>query len=72
MPLCARCLGIILGFSLSPAAFDLNVAGSVGVMVPMIVDGFTQFLGLRQSKDGLRLLTGCGFGVGIGTLLFQL
>ncbi|MGH2487853.1 MAG: DUF2085 domain-containing protein, partial [Ktedonobacterales bacterium] len=44
--------------------------GWVVCILPMVLDGGTQFFGLRESSVWLRLLTGAIFG--IGTALFTL
>ena len=39
------------------------------MIIPTFLDGFTQFLGLRQSNNMLRLLTGLIGGVGLAILI---
>lgn len=39
-------------------------------MVPMIVDGATQYLNLRESNNWLRLSTGLLFGVGLAVTAY--
>lgn len=81
-PLCARCLGILTGYFLTPL---LIVSGTylpiwLGILlnIPMVVDGWTQKMGHRRSNNYLRLSTGilCGFGqsvliVSISTLIIS-
>ena len=78
--LCARCTGILIGFVLAlPFCYLplLNITVpwliSVGLMVPLIVDGFTQSFGLRESNNILRLISGIlfvpGFYLTLGWLI---
>jgi uncharacterized membrane protein len=39
------------------------------IMIPTFLDGFTQFLGSRESSNMLRLLTGLVGGVGLAILI---
>lgn len=66
MPLCARCTGIYLGLLAGLIAFFilpriqermLRIAMYVAVL-PMAVDGITQMTTLRESTNGLRIVTG--------------
>jgi uncharacterized membrane protein len=40
--------------------------------VPMFIDGFTQLVGLRESTNLLRTITGTLVGVGIGLLIYPI
>lgn len=65
-PLCARCLGILVGPILAPAwATLVPVVVSGIVVVLFVVDGVTQLLCLRQSNNWLRFATGTGFSASI-------
>lgn len=76
-PVCSRCTGIYIGaFSYFLIAYftpikytPILVIMAILMTKPMIVDGFTQLLGLRESTNLLRLITGLlgGFGFGILT-----
>ena len=67
IPLCARCLGIIIGALAVPLyARDLRLAALL--IAAMIIDGGTQGLGLRMSKNWLRFASGIGFSLGCGGL----
>lgn len=59
-----------IGFAFAPVC-RVSIAVAAILLVPMLLDGVTQFLGLRQSRNGLRLGTGYAFGVGFGALLFE-
>ena len=72
-PLCSRCTGFVVGsvlyvvYSLLCPVFysyGLLVVGVVS-QIPYIVDGTTQFLGLRESNNVLRFVTGFVGGVGL-------
>jgi len=41
---------------------------SVLIAIPMVMDGFTQLLGERESTNFIRLIT--GFFAGIGVVVF--
>lgn len=68
VPLCARCFGITVGFFAVPLyARDVRIAALL--IAAMIVDGGTQALGLRMSKNWIRFVSGLGFSLGCGGLL---
>ncbi len=80
--LCARCTGYSLGFlaltavisvwglrffgSLSP---PYQVAVCLLLLAPLTLDWVTQSWGLRESNNGLRLLTGLFLGSGVSLFL---
>jgi uncharacterized membrane protein len=79
MSICARCfgfyLGLLIGFII-PVLFNqiyywhiryLIILMVLGVM-PLVIDGFTQLMGLRSSSNGLRFGTGLFTGVILGIL----
>lgn len=78
--LCERCLAIYTSILLAGIALSIvrryrtvrgiDWWGWVLCMLPMALDGGTQFFGWRESSVWLRLLTGAIFG--IGTALFTL
>jgi uncharacterized membrane protein len=76
MPLCARCSSILLGYLLAPVAVGLELTAPyylIGAMlIPLLVDGFTQLWKWRKSNNTLRLLTGLLFGVGQSLLISNL
>ena len=70
--LCARCTGILIGFILTLpfcCLHSLNITTpwpvSIALMIPLIVDGSTQFIGLRESNNILRLISGILFVPGL-------
>lgn len=71
LPVCARCLGIyvgLLGSLPTLALYTPPVALCVALVVPMIVDGFTQLLTSYESNNWKRLITGLLFGYAMLTL----
>ena len=38
-------------------------------MIPLVIDGFSQLLGHRESNNGIRLITGFLFGFGMTIIL---
>jgi uncharacterized membrane protein len=73
--LCARCLGLFLGTLITPflLLFNVNVPLLLAglMIIPLLIDGFSQLLRLRESNNSLRLLTGIFFSVGFFTLVYR-
>lgn len=75
-PVCARCTGFYMGLIAYLICnlfythnYDLNMLIiSIILMIPVAIDGFTQYAGLRESTNELRLIT--GFIGGIGLIIF--
>jgi uncharacterized membrane protein len=71
--LCARCLGLSFGGSLGLILNYLDISfpliPATFLLVPMLIDGFSQAFRLRESNNILRLVTGFLFGLGIPTIL---
>jgi len=68
-PLCARCTGQIIGIMLAIilfiSGFILPILISFVLMIPMLIDGFTQLFMRRVSKNSIRLITGFMFSFGL-------
>jgi len=72
-PVCARCTGLYLGVFLffiyayySYVYYSLELTLFAFLMVvPTFFDGFTQLLGLRESNNTLRFVTGLFGGIGL-------
>lgn len=83
LPLCARCiafyplflisaiLSIPLFLILSFEALTMTIA-FVLLVCPLVVDGCTQYFGLRTSNNLLRTITGALAGLGCGLSLSYL
>ena len=75
-PVCSRCTGLYLGFFVSIILLSLvnfshtNILMVFLMLIPCGVDGASQLLGLRESTNSLRFLTGLIAGIGLGMLLF--
>ncbi len=66
-PLCARCTGLMLGYIIAIVTWhfiDVLPVCSVLMCFPLILDGTTQYVHLRESNQILRFATGvlCGIG----------
>jgi uncharacterized membrane protein len=81
--LCARCTGYALGFLALTAVISLQglqffgslsplhqVSVCLLLLAPLTLDWMTQSWGLRESNNGIRLLTGLFLGSGVS--LFSL
>lgn len=75
-PVCARCTGFYTGLAVYlivnrfyQHSYDLNMLLiSMALMVPVAIDGLTQYFGPRESTNTLRFAT--GFIGGIGLIIF--
>lgn len=76
MPLCSRCLAILIGYLFVPiavfAALVVPIWLPLLMAVPLIMDGFTQRWKWRTSTNTLRFITGILFGVGQALLISTL
>lgn len=76
MPICARCFSILLGYLWLPVVLVLpiEIPWWIGLLLqaPMVIDGFTQLWGLRESTNVLRCLTGIFSGLGMSILMASL
>lgn len=76
-PVCSRCTGIYLGaFSYFIYAYLFYVDYTINLLfiaflftIPTVLDGVTQFKGLRKSQNFIRVLTGLIAGIGFAILL---
>lgn len=66
LPICSRCTGIYVGMYLSILKFllEYNALYSIILMLPLIIDGLTQYMSSYVSSNARRFITGCLFGVG--------
>jgi uncharacterized membrane protein len=76
-PVCARCTGFYIGafsyfifayFFYVQYTFTLFVL-SLLMLIPTLLDGYTQFIGFRKSNNVLRLCTGLIGGVGLAIII---
>lgn len=75
-PVCARCTGFYTGLityliinSIYKHPYNFNILLiSMILMIPVTIDGLTQYFGPRESTNTLRLIT--GFIGGIGLIIF--
>ena len=75
-PVCARCTGFYTSLAVYLLfnmffrhGYDLNMLIiSMILMIPVAVDGMTQYFGPRESTNTLRFIT--GFIGGIGLIIF--
>jgi uncharacterized membrane protein len=74
-PLCSRCVGLLMGFFSFFWMVLLNVhiplVAVALMMMPMVVDGISQFFGFRESNNVVRLLTGFMFTFGFMSMLVK-
>lgn len=76
MPICARCLAMLVGMATIPFFLFYPLPLWLGILlqVPMLVDGLTQLKGWRKSTNTLRtvtgLLSGAGLAIGITSLFY--
>ncbi len=73
--LCSRCTGISGGVLAFVAMIffhqSLPFFAQIILTLPLLVDGFSQLLGLRQSNNILRFITGFLFSIGFLFLLVR-
>lgn len=75
-PVCTRCTGFYAGlvvylifrlFYRHPYDLKMLIVSMI-LMVPVAIDGFTQYFGPRESTNTLRFIT--GFIGGVGLIIF--
>lgn len=72
-PVCARCTGFYTGLAIYLIYnyfyghnYDLNtLILSIILMIPVAIDGLTQYFGPRESTNPLRFITGLIGGIGL-------
>jgi len=68
LPVCARCTGMLLGYLAYPLMLlnlvEIGVLICLGMQLPALLDGYTQYRGWRESNNTLRVITGLLSGVG--------
>lgn len=86
LPLCARCSGIYLGCVIALIVLFVSYRGAqrrggisafyYGALVvfalPMVIDGFTSYLGIRSTTNFIRLWSGAGFGAMLAVPLYYM
>lgn len=73
-PVCARCTGIYLGYSLLLPIFlfgliELSWTASFLLLLPTIIDGAIQGFYNIQSNNSRRVITGFISGIGISSIV---
>ncbi|MBI5460143.1 DUF2085 domain-containing protein [Methanobacterium sp.] len=75
-PVCSRCTGIYTGailFFIYSLLFlvdyTLILIPAPIIILPLVIDGSTQFLGLRKSNNSLRFITGFTAGTGAAIII---
>lgn len=72
-PVCARCTGVLLGYVIAFPLFFLwrtSCFPSALICLVMLLDWLIQFLGIRESTNCRRLVTGILGGYGIMIFYF--
>lgn len=67
-PVCARCTGLAIGYVVMLIMWyhwELAWQQDLLLAIPLILDGGTQYLRMRESTQRKRLLTGILCGVGV-------
>lgn len=67
-PVCFRCMSILLGYIAVIPLYNLSIEFPIYIAVlmniPMLMDGYTQLKGWRESTNVLRTITGLMSGIG--------
>lgn len=70
-PVCARCTGVLFASVAACVMFPIYLLGQgwcVGMSLVMFLDWFIQRIGVKESTNTRRLLTGLAGGYGVMTL----
>lgn len=66
IPLCARCLGVLIGPLFAPIYFwHLSPWIALACISVFLIDASTQLVGMRESKNWLRLFSGAAFSASV-------
>lgn len=72
-PVCARCTGILLGYCTIPLFYfgiiKIPIIFIVLLIIPLLIDSIAQYLGLKESNNTLRLITGFSAGFAFSALV---
>lgn len=74
-PVCARCFGVIIGHILGIVSLffiEFSIVLSIAFLLLMFFDWFLQYLGILESTNVRRLITGILGGFGIIVLPVQI
>ncbi len=75
-PLCYRCTGLLVGTIVFLVLVYRNrlpaLRLAIPLVIPMLIDVGLQALGWWEGMNGLRLVTGMGFGVGLPAGVLQI
>lgn len=67
-PVCFRCMSILMGYVAVIPLYSLSISFPIYIAVllniPMLIDGYTQLKGWRESNNPLRTVTGLMSGIG--------
>jgi uncharacterized membrane protein len=75
-PICSRCTGIMVGYFLG--IIHAYLFGSISwyiaalMIIPLVVDGYLQFIGIWTSTNTRRLWTGIFAGIGTDFILYHI
>ena len=70
-PVCARCTGIIISTLFTYGTYkkrQLPIGISVLFLSAMVCDGLMQYLGIKDSNNTRRFVTGCLGGIGLTSI----
>ena len=67
LPLCARCTGILVGYLIGILLLvfniDISLLGIILLLLPLVIDGYGQYLGYFTSTNSRRFITGILAGI---------
>lgn len=71
-PICSRCTGELAGILISCATYGFfkpSIYIACILMIPMVIDGFSQLLTSYESRNNRRFLSGIMFGYAFAFLI---